>query len=228
MSQRNPLNERYTTDSHKGVTRKSAASAKPKTQAASSVVIASTKKDPKQKKAEEKAQRKKEQEAQREIDRKYYTPDTPEYKRLRRMWWMCLGGAAVCVVISYFSQLILPSEVAFIFLIGAYALIIYAFYIDFSKIKKVRKAYQAEMLAKEAQEAKQKKAEERIAAAKAAHKGRNRHKTTTNKTKDTTPVIEAEPVEMPKAKSGILSNLFGTGFRLQHHDKSADKEPNKS
>ena len=37
MSQRNPMNDRYQTDEHRGQTRKSAASAKPKTKAASSV-----------------------------------------------------------------------------------------------------------------------------------------------------------------------------------------------
>ena len=39
MSQRNPMNERYQSDKRQGTTRKSAASAKPKSKAASSVTV---------------------------------------------------------------------------------------------------------------------------------------------------------------------------------------------
>ncbi len=39
MSQRNPMNERYTTEGRRGTTRKSAASAKPKAQAAATVTV---------------------------------------------------------------------------------------------------------------------------------------------------------------------------------------------
>ena len=55
MSQRNPMNERYTSEDRTGVTRKSAASAKPKAKAAASVTVKSAKKTPEQRKAEEKA-----------------------------------------------------------------------------------------------------------------------------------------------------------------------------
>lgn len=48
MSQRNPMNERYTTDKPQGKTRKSAASAKPANKAASSVRMASDIKPKKQ------------------------------------------------------------------------------------------------------------------------------------------------------------------------------------
>ena len=43
MSQRNPMNERYTSDQKRGATRKSAASAKPVSKAASSVRTTSAK-----------------------------------------------------------------------------------------------------------------------------------------------------------------------------------------
>ena len=46
MTQRNPMNERYQSEDRKGATRKSAASAKPVSKAASSVRIQSTKKTP--------------------------------------------------------------------------------------------------------------------------------------------------------------------------------------
>ena len=67
MSQRNPMNDRYQTDEHRGQTRKSAASAKPKTKAASSVRMQPTVKTKQQKKAEKRVQRAK----QAEIDRQY-------------------------------------------------------------------------------------------------------------------------------------------------------------
>ena len=50
MSQRNPMNDRYQTDEHRGQTRKSAATMKPKTKAASSVRIQPTVKTKQQKK----------------------------------------------------------------------------------------------------------------------------------------------------------------------------------
>ena len=55
MSQRNPMNDRYQTDEHRGQTRKSAATMKPKTKAASSVRIQPTVKTKQQKKADKKA-----------------------------------------------------------------------------------------------------------------------------------------------------------------------------
>ena len=57
MSQRNPMNDRYQTDEHRGQTRKSAATMKPKTKAASSVRIQPTVKTKQQKKADKKAAR---------------------------------------------------------------------------------------------------------------------------------------------------------------------------
>ena len=89
------MNERYTTDNHKGATRKSAASAKPVTKAASSVRIQPTEKTPQQKKAERKQQRAKQQER----DRQFYNPPTAEYKRLRKIWWVCpyRGHRATCL-----------------------------------------------------------------------------------------------------------------------------------
>lgn len=93
MSQRNPMNERYTSEERTGTTRKSAASAKPKAKAAASVTVKSAKKTPEQRKAEEKAARKAAAAKQREVERKYYKPDTPRYKRLRLIWWILLIAA---------------------------------------------------------------------------------------------------------------------------------------
>ena len=108
MSQRNPMNERYTSEDRTGVTRKSAASAKPKAKAAASVTVKSAKKTPEQRKAEEKAARKAAAAKQREVERKYYKPDTPRYKRLRAIWWVLLIAAIGCTTLSFVGQQSLP------------------------------------------------------------------------------------------------------------------------
>ena len=133
MSQRNPMNDRYQTDEHRGQTRKSAATMKPKTKAASSVRIQPTVKTKQQKKADKKAARAK----QTEIDRQYYNPPTPEYKRLRKIWWGLLIGAIVMTAMSWFGRTFLPEVGTYVVLGLAYVCIIGALYVDFSKIRKV-------------------------------------------------------------------------------------------
>ena len=188
MSQRNPMNERYTTDERQGKTRKSAASMKPKTKAAASVHVQSTVKTKQQKKAEQKAQRAK----QAELDRKYYNPPTAEYKRLRKIWWGCLIGAILCTVLSWVGRSWQPEFISYVALGLAYVLIIAAFYIDFSKIRKVRRAYQAEMTAKKSKEVRALEKQQKAAAREAAaQKG------------------EEEPAEQPK-KRGLFA--AGSGF----------------
>lgn len=148
MSQRNPMNDRYQTDEHRGQTRKSAASAKPKTKAASSVRMQPTVKTKQQKKAEKRVQRAK----QAEIDRQYYNPPTAEYKRLRKVWWGLLIGAIVLTALSWVGRSFLPEAGTYVSLGLAYACIIGALYVDFSKIRKVRRAYQDEMMSKKTKE----------------------------------------------------------------------------
>lgn len=185
MSQRNPMNERYTTEKHTGTTRKSAASAKPKTKAASTVTMGTSKKTPQERKAEQKAARKKEQERQRELDRKYYKPDTPRFKKLKRIWWLSLLGAVVCTALSWLLRSVEPTWIAFVCLFGAYALIIFAFYLDFSKIRKERRAYQERMAALEEAEAKKER--------------KNQHKSAPAEEE----LTETEPE--PKKKRGFFS-----------------------
>ncbi len=165
MSQRNPMNERYQSDKRQGTTRKSAASAKPKSKAAASVTYSAPKKDPKAKKAELKAQRKAETDRQREIDRKYSTPDTARYRKLRRIFWAAMVGAIACVAASWMLRAVQPEWLAMAALICGYVLIIFAFYIDLSKVRKERRAYQTRMLAKEVEEQKQREKAERAARA---------------------------------------------------------------
>lgn len=115
MSQRNPMNERYTGDHKGGSTRKSAASAKPVSRAASSVRLESDK--PKRKglfakrtpeeKQEHKTERKTGRARLRAIQR--YVPDTPQFKALNRKRIIYsaigLGGMVIAIILS----LIMPT-----------------------------------------------------------------------------------------------------------------------
>lgn len=195
MSQRNPMNERYTSEERTGVSRKSAASAKPKTKAASSVVVKSAEKTPQQKKAERKAERKKEQQEQRELDRKYYTPDTPRYKKLRRLWWGSLIAAILCTAASFLGRSYMPDWLAMVVLFAAYAFIIAAFYIDFSKIKKERRSYQDRMII---EEERQKKAER---AAARAERQQHKRGTGVNQNRHAKPKTAASDAEASDASA---------------------------
>ena len=143
MTQRNPMNERYQSEDRKGATRKSAASAKPVSKAASSVRIESTKKTPQQKKAERKQQRAKDAER----DRQFYNPPTAEYKRLRKIWWVCLILAIILTVVSFAgNNLGMPAPIMYVTLALAYVFIIAALYIDMGKCRKARQKYADEVL----------------------------------------------------------------------------------
>lgn len=141
MTQRNPMNDRYQSEEHHGKTRRSAASAKPKSKAAASVRVQPKEKTKQQKRAEKKAVRQK----QSELDRKYYNPPTEEYKRLRKIWWALLIGAIVMTVLSWLARSVLPEGASYVTLGLAYLFIIAALYVDISKVRKVRRAYREEM-----------------------------------------------------------------------------------
>lgn len=208
MSQRNPMNDRYTTDERKGQTRKSAATMKPKTKAASSVRVQSTTKSKQQKKAEQKAARQK----QAQVDRKYYNPPTEEYKKLRRLWWILLVAAIAMTAFSWISRSWFPNNdmVGYVSLGLAYVLIIGALYVDFSKIRKVRRAYQEEMEAKKTKEVRAAEKQARAEQLKA------------------TPA-KAEEGEKPAVEAPKKRGLFGSGFRLSkaEADKTAEKGTRK-
>ena len=131
------MNDRYQDEGPKGTTRKSAASAKPKSKAAASVHIQSSTKTPQERKAEQKARRKAERAKQNELDRKYYNPPTAEYKRLRRLWWVVLIAAVLMVALSWFARSWEPAWISYVTLGSSYVLIILAFYLDFSKTPQV-------------------------------------------------------------------------------------------
>ena len=144
MTQRNPMNERYMNDEHRGTTRKSAASAKPKSKAAASVRM-EPEKTRKEKKAEEKARRKEERAKQDELDNKYYNPPTERYQKLRRIWWVLLVGAILCTVAAFVMQAYLSTVVTFVVLGFAYAFCIAAIVMDVTVIRKERRNYQKEI-----------------------------------------------------------------------------------
>ena len=233
MSQRNPMNERYTSEDRTGVTRKSAASAKPKAKAAASVTVKSAKKTPEQRKAEEKAARKAAAAKQREVERKYYKPDTPRYKRLRAIWWVLLIAAIGCTTLSFVGQQSLPPAVGVVTLILAYVFIIAAFVLDFWKIKKERVAYQERMLALEEKNAKAEKQARRVqqakqVKAKGSGKNQNRHAAQKKggEVEKDADAGAGEPDEAPvkPARRG----LFGSGFRLSNREKmQAEKKAAK-
>lgn len=215
------MNERYTTEGHAGKTRKSASSAKPKMKAAGTVVEKAAKKTKQQRKAEAKAERKKQQARQRELDRKYYTPDTQRYRTLRKLWWACLLGGIICVAVSFLAREQLPDMVAMVILFAAYAFIIAAFYIDLSKIRKERQAYQARMVAQEEAEAKRAKAEERAERTKAQMGAKGK------KGKGGAAAKDAEDAEADEASADSEKpakkrrGFFGNGFRLPKDESAA-------
>lgn len=204
MSQRNPMNERYQNDEHQGKTRKSAASAKPKSAAASSVYI-----KPKTKtKADKKAARRAERQKQAELERKYANPPTEEYKRLRKIWWVLLIGAIICLAASFFLRDALGEFGFMIILVLSYVFIIAALWLEFSKMKKVRRAYQEKMEAKKtkAQRAQERreKAEAKAAKAEAEKK-----------------YEESKAAEAEKKSKGVFGGLFGGKKKAASEESAA-------
>lgn len=172
MSQRNPMNDRYTVE-RQGQTRKSAAAAKPKSARAATI------RDPapktrKQKKLEQ------EERAAKQKQRAYTTTaryeDTQEYRRLRHIWWgfliaaICLTGSSFLISANTeYLQTFLPENVigiaTIVIMVAGYAFIILAFYLDLSRINKGRRAWKARVQNDNSKEArakqKQARAEER-------------------------------------------------------------------
>lgn len=181
MTQRNPLNERYNDENRKGKTRKSAASAKP------SATRSGTLRDPAPKTKKQKREEARERELKQEQKYMVQVPnnkrleDLPEYKKLRRIWWACLIGAIILIALSFYFSTQGNLNTFYIWcLIGGYALVIAAFYIDFGKIRKLRKQHEQQVMKGKSKEARaqqkaaraearaqQKEAEEKFAAAKA-------------------------------------------------------------
>lgn len=208
MSTRNPLNERYqNTDDRAGKTRKSAASAKPVSKAASSVhVQGKTSEEPKgllaraTKRANKNASKKQnasketvERRKEQALRSKYYNPDTPEYKKWRKVWWGMLAGAIACTALSFFaSGTDGMTGVTYVFIVLSYVLLIGAIVLDFTHIRKLRNEYQDRMIAEE--KSKKNSAKRKEAAAEARRSAKESE--------------EAANQEQPEEERKLFRGLF--------------------
>ncbi|MVX61672.1 hypothetical protein GKZ27_09455 [Enterorhabdus mucosicola] len=228
MSQRNPMNERYTSDDRRGTTRKSAASAKPKSKAASSVTVVPGGKKPKTKE-QIKAERREEDRKRREFNNRYYKPDTLRYKRLRIAWWVCLVLAIGCCALAFMGQDFLSGPAGVVVLVLTYVFLIAAFVIDLWPVRKERNAYQERMRQVElkrekaeraaAQQSQQKKG----TAKKGSGKNQNRHAA-----QKAAPAAEEAPASDETPVKPARRGLFGSGFRLSNREKmQAEKKAAK-
>ena len=164
MTQRNPMNPRNQArskhgDGIKGVSRKSAASAKPARPAGASVYVRSKDADKNKKsKLTRKVEKSvdndpdaRQRERKREQALASTVQDMPEYKRLRRIWWVLLVVAIVAVGLSFLQTQLLnsgnypealapyQSPISIALMVVGYGCIIAALYIDIGKIRKLRK-----------------------------------------------------------------------------------------
>ena len=122
MTQRNYMNQRYRDEERTGKTRKSAASAKPATQAGASVRGVVTK-DPKARRKQERAKE----------------------RFWRRIWWATLVGALVCLVISWMAMRISTEyvvQITYGSMIAAYAFLAAMIFIDIKFVRPARKRAQ--------------------------------------------------------------------------------------
>lgn len=144
MTTRNPMNERYSTGKPAGVTRKSAASAKPKSKAATSVYHENKPRQgatQKERKALKKQNEKEQKYLDQQLGRKFYTPDTTKFKIGRAAWVITLVLAMAFTVGSFFVAGVASSFAMYVCLGLAYASIAAAIAIDFLVIRKERKRY---------------------------------------------------------------------------------------
>ena len=172
MSQRNFMNDRYNDENRTGKTRKSSASAKPKTARAATV------RDPAPKSKKQKKEEARERErvaAEKASFGQTAFEQTEGYKKLRRIWWALLAGAIVLTAISFaIGRNEGMSTVSMVTMFLAYAFIIAAFYVDLGKIRKERKLYNAALVSNKSKEARREqkrlKAERREQEREAAEK----------------------------------------------------------
>lgn len=154
MSQRSPMNPRNVKEEVAGVSKKSAARAKPARDAAESVRVVSagstTKKPAAGASKEEKRQQREAQ--HQEEDRinqvtNLLLKQDSDYGKKRRIWWALIGVGLVLTIASAFMMMTFPTEAnntattigvaSIVVLVLAYAVIIGAFAWDFFKVRKV-------------------------------------------------------------------------------------------
>lgn len=167
MTQRNPMNERYQQDEKRGSTRKSAASAKPVMEAGASIRTPSNKKKPKSRyqRARNKAiaQDKNARANSREARSKYFVPDTPEYRKWRKYWWISIIVALILTTLSFAGSVIAPDNPWFTYITlgGGYIVLFIAIWIDLGKVRKLRKNYREKKVTDRSKAATRARKEER-------------------------------------------------------------------
>ncbi len=228
MSQRNPMNERYTSDDRRGTTRKSAASAKPKSKAASSVTVVPGGKKPKTKE-QIKAEQREEDRKRREFNNRYYKPDTLRYKRLRIAWWVCLVLAIGCCALAFMGQDFLSGRRAWWCLCsptcsssppssstcGRCAR---------SATPTRKRMRQVELKREKAERAAAQQSQQKKGTAKkGSGKNQNRHAA-----QKAAPAAEEAPASDETPAKPARRGLFGSGFRLSNREKmQAEKKAAK-
>lgn len=152
MSQRNPQNARYKEDGKKGVSKKSAGSAKPKSSAASSVYVSKDKAKSKSRREPAKPTNSKEQRRKDEETIRKGVEATADYRYFRRCWLILIIVAIVGVVASFAAPRVCvegsplaglaphATTIQAVGLVLGYAGLIAAFIVDFKKIRPIRKA----------------------------------------------------------------------------------------
>lgn len=127
MARRNPMNPRYAKHTAPaGTTRKSAAAAKPKRSAGDAPVS------------------KKGSSSGKPARSTMLHPPTPEYKKLRRVWWALLGGAMAFSTLSWWlwQNETLRTYGNYV-LVAAYACLAFAIWLDFARLRPLRLKYNA-------------------------------------------------------------------------------------
>ncbi len=162
MTQRNPMNERYTTERKGGATRGGASSMKPASHAASSVRVENPKKrgtarsravaSATQPDTRTKEQKKAERAKEREREDTLYTASTilcnkdARYRTYRKWWWTMLIGAVVFTLLSWMLLSLSTSSVlSIVVLVLAYGTIIAALVLDVTVIRKRRNLYRTQV-----------------------------------------------------------------------------------
>lgn len=136
MARRSQQNPRYMKDNLKGKTRKSAASAKPKRSAGDRGAADSSS----SKKSSSTSSTR--PSGWRGFFAPLPTPETPEFKRWRRIWGGFFVAGVAFTALSFFQQ---GERIQTWLLVAAYTCLFSAIYIDFVKVRRMRKAYADEL-----------------------------------------------------------------------------------
>ena len=154
MSTRSATNKRTQSHEVTGVARKSAASAKPARQAASSVRIVPASSKARRKELEKGAKRARKAKQRAKEDRIYTVSNIllkqdEDYTKRRRIWWIVLAIGMVLVVAIWASLYFAPagmvsSPVQMVGIVLSYVIILGDFIYDFARIRPLRNMYRAQ------------------------------------------------------------------------------------